>query len=137
MSLTSTSAIVEAASKVIEEHGHPSILINNAGSGTAQTMLSESESEKRRVFEVNSLCYFTLVREFLPAMVEQNHGHIVTIASTGSFCSQAQNVSYACSKASAMIFHEGLGQEIRARFNASKIRTSYATLHNITIRLLC
>ncbi|KZM20375.1 uncharacterized protein EKO05_0006935 [Ascochyta rabiei] len=124
VNLTSTSAIIEAAAKIIKEHGHPSILINNAGTGTAQTILSESEPERRRVFEVNSLCHFTLVREFLPAMIERNHGHIVTVASTGSFYSQAQNVSYACSKASAMAFHEGLGQEIRARFNAPKIRTS-------------
>lgn len=123
--LTSTSTIIETAKRVIKKHGTPSILINNAGTGTAQTILSESESERRRVLEVNSLCHFTLVREFLAAMVERNHGHIVTIASTGSFYSQAQNVSYACSKASAMAFHEGFGQELRARFKAPKVRTSY------------
>jgi all-trans-retinol dehydrogenase (NAD+) len=62
-------------------------------------------------------------------MTKKNHGHIVTIASTGSFYSQAQNVSYACSKAAAMAFHEGLGQELRARFDAPRIRTSYVSLH--------
>lgn len=70
------------------------------------------------------LCHFTLVREFLPAMVARNHGHVMTIASTGSFYSQAQNVAYASSKAAAMAFHEGLGQELRTRFNARKVRTS-------------
>lgn len=122
--LASPSAIVETAAKVTEDHGHPSILINNAGTGTAQTILSESEHERRRVFEVNTLSHFTLVRAFLPAMVQRNHGHIVTVASIASFYAQAQNVSYACSKASVMAFHEGLGQELRTRFNAPRIRTS-------------
>lgn len=124
VNLTSTSAISEFAAIVKREYGNPSILIHNAGTGTAQTILSESESKCRRVFEVNALCYFTLVQQYLPAMIEKNHGHIMTIASTGSFYSQAQNVSYACSKAAAMAFHEGLGQELRARFNARRIRTS-------------
>ncbi|CAG8160906.1 unnamed protein product [Penicillium nalgiovense] len=124
VNLASSSAISEFASTVKRDHGNPSILINNAGTGTAQTLLSEGESERRRVFEVNTLCHFTLVQQFLPAMIEKNHGHIMTIASTGSFYSQAQNVSYACSKAAAMAFNEGLGQELRARFNARRIRTS-------------
>jgi all-trans-retinol dehydrogenase (NAD+) len=123
--LSSSSAISEVAATIKQTYGNPSILVNNAGTGTAQTILSETESERRRVFEVNVLCHFTLVREFLPAMVDKNHGHVMTIASTGSFYSQAQNVAYASSKAAVMAFHEGLGQELRTRFNARKVRTSY------------
>lgn len=122
--LSSPTAISTAATSIKASHGHPSILINNAGTGTAQTILSESESERRRVFEVNALCHFTLVREFLPAMIEKDHGHVMTIASTGSFYAQAQNVAYAASKAAAMAFHEGLGQELRTRFHARRVRTS-------------
>ncbi|KAF2464415.1 NAD(P)-binding protein [Lindgomyces ingoldianus] len=124
VNLTSSSEACDAATIIKSTHGNPTILINNAGTGTAQTILSESESERRRVFEVNSLCHFTLVREFLPAMIERNHGHVMTVASTGSFYSQSQNVSYASSKASAMAFHEGLGQELRSRYNARRVRTS-------------
>jgi short-subunit dehydrogenase len=123
----SDSAISQVATKIKQEHGHPSILVNNAGTGTAQTILSESESERRRVFEVNCISHFTLVREFLPAMIERDHGHVITIASTGSFYSQAQNVSYASSKAATMAFNEGLGQELRARYDARRIRTSYVS----------
>lgn len=122
--LSSPSAIAAAAAKVKQEHGHPSILINNAGIGVAKNILDENETERRRLFDVNVLAHFTLAREFLPAMIEKDHGHLVTIASMASFYTQAQNVSYACSKAAAMAFHEGIGQELRTRYNAPRVRTT-------------
>jgi short-subunit dehydrogenase len=65
-----------------------------------------------------------MVKEFLPAMVKQNHGHIVTLASMASYSVHAGNVDYACSKASALAFHEGLAQEIKSRYKAPKVRTT-------------
>lgn len=42
----------------------------------------------------------------------------------GSYSVYAGNVSYTCSKASALAFHEGLGQELKHRYNAPKVRTT-------------
>ncbi|KAB2573432.1 Dehydrogenase RED2 [Lasiodiplodia theobromae] len=122
--LSSPSAIALAAAEVKLEHGHPSVLISNAGIGVAKNILDENETERRRLFDVNVLAHFTLAREFLPAMIENDHGHLVTVASMASFYTQAQNVSYACSKAAAMAFHEGIGQELRVRYNAPRVRTT-------------
>src|ERR1700712_2102913 len=66
-----------------------------------------------------------MVREFMPAMAKKNHGHIVTIASMASYVVHAQNVDYCCTKASAVAFHEGLSSELRARYNAPNVRTTY------------
>ena len=57
-------------------------------------------------------------------MVERNHGHVVTIASMASFYVVAGIVEYACSKAAALAFHEGLTQEVKHRYNAPGIRTT-------------
>ncbi|OKO97743.1 hypothetical protein PENSUB_9669 [Penicillium subrubescens] len=57
-------------------------------------------------------------------MVKQNHGHILTVASMASFVTQGKNVSYACTKAAALSFHEGLAQELKHRYNAPKVRTT-------------
>jgi short-subunit dehydrogenase len=86
-------------------------------------LLNESISEIRKLFDVNVLAHFILVKEFLPAMIERNHGHIVTVASMASFVTMTQNVSYSSSKAAALAFHEGLAQELKHKYNAPGVRT--------------
>jgi all-trans-retinol dehydrogenase (NAD+) len=122
--ITSSENIHEAAEKIRKDHGDPTVLINNAGIGTNKTILDETETEMRRVFDVNTISHFLLVKEFVPAMIKRNHGHIVTVASMASFLVHAQNVDYTCTKASALAFHEGLGQELKSRHNAKKVRTT-------------
>jgi all-trans-retinol dehydrogenase (NAD+) len=121
----SKSAEISAMAKVIrKEHGDPTVLINNAGISVCRPILNETEEQIRRVFEVNTISHFLTVKEFLPAMVKTSHGHIVTIASMASYSVHAAAVDYGCSKASALVFHEGLAQEIKSWYNAPKVRTT-------------
>lgn len=122
--VTSSEAIRAAADKIRKELGHPTVLINNAGVGHAKDMLKESEQEIRLTFGVNILAHFLMVREFLPAMIERDHGHVVTIASMASFLCQASNIDYSCTKAAALAFHEGIAQELKCRYEAKKVRTT-------------
>jgi all-trans-retinol dehydrogenase (NAD+) len=122
--ITSSAAIRESAQRVREDVGHPTVLVNNAGIGTTKTILDSTEESIRGTFNVNILAHFLLVREFLPHMIEQNHGHIVTIASMASFVVHAGNVAYASTKAAALAFHEGLGQELKSRYAAKNVRTT-------------
>ena len=122
--ITSPEAIHNTARRIREDVGNTSILINNAGIGTAKTLLDETNEEIQRTFDVNSLAHFWMAREFLPHMIQQNHGHVVTVASMASFITIASNVSYSCTKAAALSFHEGLTQELRHRYDARKVRTS-------------
>ncbi|KFZ08787.1 hypothetical protein V502_09147 [Pseudogymnoascus sp. VKM F-4520 (FW-2644)] len=122
--ITSSEKIRDVAEKIRKDHGDPTVLINNAGVGTNKTILDETEAEMRLVFEVNTVAHFLLVKELIPAMIKRDHGHIVTVASMASFMVHAQNVDYACSKASALAFHEGLGQELKSRYNAQNVRTT-------------
>ncbi|EED18631.1 short-chain dehydrogenase/reductase 2, putative [Talaromyces stipitatus ATCC 10500] len=122
--VTSTTSIQQAGAQIRADHGDPTVLINNAGVGKEGSILEKPESVVRLVFEVNTLAHWWTVREFLPAMIKRNHGHVVTIASAGSFLGVGEMVDYSCSKASALAFHEGLTQEIRFWYKAKKIRTS-------------
>jgi short-subunit dehydrogenase len=112
------------AAEIRKDVGEPTVLINNAGVGSATTILEGNEESIRRTFNVNTISHFIMVKEFLPAMVKKNHGHVVTIASMASFFTFAQMVDYACSKASALAFHEGLHSELRSRYNAPDVRTT-------------
>ncbi|CAI7610054.1 unnamed protein product [Penicillium bialowiezense] len=122
--LTSGEEIHAAAEKVRTEHGDPTVLINNAGFGSATPLLQVPENVVRKVFDVNIISHFLLVKEFLPAMVDRNHGHVVTVASMGSFMTQASNVDYACTKAATLAFHEGINQELKILYNAPSVRTT-------------
>ena len=106
-------------------HGDPTVLVNNAGVGNDGTILDEPEAKIRQTFEVNTLSHFLTVREFLPAMVKKNHGHVITIASMASFVALGEMVDYCCTKASALAFHEGLSQELKYWYQAPKVRTRY------------
>ncbi|KAK5043608.1 hypothetical protein LTR84_011368 [Exophiala bonariae] len=122
--ITSRASLKAAADLIRVEHGDPTVLINNAGVGKDGTILEESEEDIRCTFEVNILSHFWTVKEFLPAMLKSNHGHVITIASVASFVAFGQAVDYCISKAGALAFHEALTQEIRGFYGSEKIRTS-------------
>ncbi|KAH6678643.1 hypothetical protein B0J14DRAFT_625178 [Halenospora varia] len=122
--ISSPSSISSIASQIRQNHGDPTVLINNAGVAAFRTIFEESEEAIKRTFEVNALGGFWCVREFLPGMVRADHGHVVNVASVASFVAPAQLVDYACSKASTMAFHEGLSTELHARYKAPHVRTT-------------
>lgn len=123
--VTSTASVKALGAHIRNDHGDPTVLINNAGIGKEGTILDKSEEFVRKVFEVNTLAHWWTVQEFLPSMLRRNHGHVVNIASAGSFLGVGEIVEYSCSKASALAFHEGLTQEIRLWYKAPKVRTRY------------
>lgn len=122
--ITDSADIKTVGDKIRADHGEPTVLVNNAGVAHDGTVLEEPEAKIRQTIEVNTLAHFLTVREFLPAMVSKNHGHVVTIASMASFLALGEMVDYCCSKASALAFHEGLGQELKLWYKAPRVRTS-------------
>ncbi|KAF2703485.1 NAD(P)-binding protein [Pleomassaria siparia CBS 279.74] len=124
LDITSTEDIESIASQIRSEHGPPTVLINNAGTGTAKPILEVPESRLRAIFAVNLISHFQLLREFLPDMVRKNHGHVVSVASMASFATQATNVDYACTKAGVLTLHEGLNQELKHVYKAPRVRTT-------------
>lgn len=122
--VSSFEDIHETAERIRKEVGNPTVLINNAGVAAGNTILDEPEEDIRRVFNVNIVSHFGMIKEFLPYMVQHDHGHIVTVASLASFMVNASNVDYACTKAAALAFHEGLSLELRHMYKAKRVRTT-------------
>ncbi|KAI8269163.1 Dehydrogenase RED2 [Colletotrichum sp. SAR11_239] len=121
--ITKATSIKEAADQIRQDHGDPTVLVNNAGVMKISTILDETEEQIRQTFDVNIISNFLLIKEFLPSMIKRNHGHVVTIASMASFVTGVQNVDYSCTKVGALALHEGLAQELRHRYHAPKVRT--------------
>ncbi|KAJ5778782.1 hypothetical protein N7520_002028 [Penicillium odoratum] len=121
--ITSTKAISEVATLIRKDHGDPTVLVNNAGVFSHGTILEKTEEKIRQTFEVNILAHFLMVKEFLPYMIHENRGHVVTVASVASFVAVGEMVDYCCSKAGALAFHEGLRQELKFWYDAPNVRT--------------
>ena len=106
--VSSPSAVKEAAERVLSEQGSVDILINNAGVISGKLLLELSEQEILRTFNVNTLALFWTTRAFLPSMIEQGTGHIVTIASAAGLTATVRQTDYAASKHAAVGFDEAL-----------------------------
>lgn len=122
--ITNPSIIASTAAEIRNIlKSSPTILINNAGVCRGKTILDSTEKDVRFTFDVNTLAHYFLAKEFLPSMIQANHGMVVTVASSAAYISIPNMVDYASSKSAALGFHEGLAAELKTRYNAPKVRT--------------
>ncbi|KAH3712331.1 hypothetical protein DPMN_072028 [Dreissena polymorpha] len=105
--------IKAVAKKVRQDVGEVEMLVNNAGILHGGALLSLSEQDIRRTFDVNVLAHFWTCREFLPHMIRQNEGHIVNVASMSAQRAVAYLTDYASSKYAVKGFTQGLRDELR------------------------
>ena len=62
---------------------------------------------------MNAESHFWIVKEFLPAMIAKNRGHIVSIASLAGLGGQCQMTDYCASKHAAVGFMDALRMELK------------------------
>lgn len=115
--LTDFDAVQDTCRQIRTHHGDPTVLINNAGVGSlGQSVLESTNAATEKLFKINLLSHFVLIREFLPAMLHQRKGHIVTMASMASFVAGAGLVDYCCSKVGALYLSDGIRSECQSRY---------------------
>lgn len=83
--VTNSDQVAAVAQQIKTSIGHPSILINNAGIGLAHSIIDTSAADLQKIVGVNLMSHYYTVREFVPHMIEEKKGHIVTMASVASF----------------------------------------------------
>ncbi|KAL6254267.1 hypothetical protein P5V15_014882 [Pogonomyrmex californicus] len=104
--------IYKKAKIIQEEIGKVTILINNAGIVTGMKFLDTPDKLIIRTMDVNVMSHFWTVKAFLPLMLENNKGHIVSVASLAGQCGVPKLVDYCASKFAAMGFDEALRMEL-------------------------
>jgi short-subunit dehydrogenase len=116
---------VEAvAKKISEEIGDPTVLVNNAGVVQGKLVLDLTPKQIQETFNVNTLAHFWTLKAFLPAMIKNNAGHIITVSSIMGIASSAQMTDYCASKAALVSLHESLRYELDKRYLAPRVRTT-------------
>ncbi|KIY02808.1 uncharacterized protein Z520_01273 [Fonsecaea multimorphosa CBS 102226] len=114
--LTSPSSITSAVDLICRDPSQtPTVLINNAGIAQAHTILETTDAWLDKIFRVNLLSHFTLIRLLLPKMMARRKGHIVSIASMASYTGTASLGDYSATKAGVLSLHESLVAELATR----------------------
>ena len=113
--LTDRAAIQDTAERVTKDCGPVDVLINNAGVVSGKNITEATDASIIDTFAVNTLALFWITRAFLPAMIERNSGHIVTIASAAGLVGVPRLVDYCSSKFAAFGFDESLRLELKDR----------------------
>lgn len=122
--VSSPEQVKAAAEQIRATLGEPTIIVNNAGIASGQTILACDLSHVERVWRINHLANYVTLQEFLPYIVKRNHGHIVTMASSASFFSLPSMSEYSTSKTATLALHEVLKGELRERYFAPRVRAT-------------
>ncbi|XP_010899049.1 epidermal retinol dehydrogenase 2 [Esox lucius] len=106
--------VYTVADQVKREVGDVTILINNAGIVTGRKFMDAPDSLIEKSMEVNSNAHFWTYKAFLPAMIANNHGHLVSIASSAGLIGVNGLADYCASKFAAVGFAESVALELQA-----------------------
>ncbi|KAF2830520.1 NAD(P)-binding protein [Ophiobolus disseminans] len=116
-----------AAAKIVEDLGVPTILINNAGIVHKKSILDTTAEEVEQTFRVNTLSHFHTLRTFLPHMLREGRGTIVTVSSVLGHLGAANLSAYTASKAALLALHHSLRAELAQIPEAKEIKTILVT----------
>ncbi|CAI4230005.1 unnamed protein product [Auanema sp. JU1783] len=110
--MAKSKEIYATAEKVKKEVGNVDILINNAGVVTGKKLFDCPDDLMELTMAVNTNALFFTGKAFIPSMINNNKGHIVTIASIAGKVGVSGLVDYCSSKHGAIGFHESMTNEI-------------------------
>lgn len=111
--ISDRTKVYEAAKKVKEEIGKVDILVNNAGIVTCRTFLDLPDKAIESTYAVNILSHYWTAKAFLPDMIADQRGHIVTVSSVTGLMGTYACTDYSATKFATVGFHESLYSELR------------------------
>uniref|UniRef100_G3TAT1 Short chain dehydrogenase/reductase family 16C member 5 n=2 Tax=Loxodonta africana TaxID=9785 RepID=G3TAT1_LOXAF len=115
--------VYRVADQVKKEVGDVSILINNAGIVTGRKFLECPDELMEKSLDVNFKAHLWTYKAFLPAMIANDHGHLVCISSSAGLFGICGLADYCASKFAATGFAESVFAETIAQ-NQKGIKTT-------------
>jgi hypothetical protein len=107
--LSNSSSIQATCSRIRQEVGQPTVLVNNAGICRGLTVCDGAYGDVEATVRTNLIAPFLLVKEFLPWMAQHDHGHIINISSMSALLPPSKVADYAATKAGLIALHEVCG----------------------------
>mgnify|MGYP003293799237 FL=1 len=123
--VSDSDKVVETAALTQKECGNVDIVINCAGIVTSNATFDKlGIKEIERTMEINATAPMIIAQQFLPGMIERNHGHVCNIASAAGMISNPRMSVYAASKW-AMI---GWSDSVRIELKQMKSKVRFTTI---------
>jgi NAD(P)-dependent dehydrogenase (short-subunit alcohol dehydrogenase family) len=106
--LTDATQVERLATRVIEQHGAPDIVVSNAGAFLLRPFESTSARDLDLQLAANIKAPFAVAKRFLPAMRAAGRGSFITVGSVADHVGYPENAAYAASKYGLRGLHETL-----------------------------
>nr|WP_068890610.1 SDR family oxidoreductase [Pedobacter panaciterrae] len=113
VSLTDEASVQNAIDTIIAKEGTIDVLVNNAGAATFGVAESYTTEDIQRMFDVNVIAPWRLMKLALPFMRKQSEGLIINVSSGWGRFSAPFSVVYGASKFALEGLSEGLHYEVR------------------------
>lgn len=115
LDVTSQQSIDAALTKITDQVGAPSILVNNAGITQDNLFMRMKDSEWEQVIDANLSGVFKLMRACIRPMLKERWGRIVNISSVVAFTGNAGQSNYAAAKAGMIGLSKSIALEVASR----------------------
>ena len=115
LDVSDTEAVKAAINQIAEEHGAPTILVNNAGITRDNLMMRMKDEEWSDVIGTNLNPLFTVSKACLRGMTKARWGRIINISSVVGQMGNAGQANYAASKAGAEGMSRAMAKELGSR----------------------
>lgn len=110
--LAKTQTLAPLVRRIVEEHGGPRALVNNAGLCLYADITDTSEQMWQRSLNVNLVSASALIRGFVPVMKRVKGAAIVNVSSRNALSSSPGAATYDAAKAGLLALTRTLGVEL-------------------------
>ncbi len=115
LNVTSPDSIKEMMAVMVEKHGAPSILVNNAGITRDNLLMRMKEDEWNDIIDTNLTSIFRVTQACQRSMMKARRGRVINIASVVGVSGNAGQTNYAAAKAGIIGFSKSLAREVASR----------------------
>jgi len=105
-------AVEEAARQVVDRHGIPGVIVNNAGAGRWLFVQETPLREAEQMIGAPYLAAFYTTRAYLPGMLERGSGLILNVNSPVCFMPWPGCTGYAAARGALMVFTYALQADL-------------------------
>jgi NAD(P)-dependent dehydrogenase (short-subunit alcohol dehydrogenase family) len=135
--VTDGEAVDRAVAQAFARAGKIDVIVNNAGYGLLGALEKATDSEARRLFEVDVFAPFRIIRAALPHLRAQRSGHIINITSIAGRAPGPGSALYSAAKYALEGMSASLAQEVRpfgvkvTAVAPGAFRTDFLSSHSI------
>ena len=123
--VSNSEQVQEIAAKTEKECGDVDIVINCAGIvANNETFDKQTLRDIERTMNINATAPMVIAQQFLPKMLERNHGHICNIASAAGMLANPRMSVYAASKWAVI----GWSDSVRIELKQMKSKVRFTTV---------